>query len=77
MLFASFYAPLRYIWFNIWNFVVFPELMNKYNYDYKNYKNDFGSDIHCYRGSLEVQRLLIPEMMSADARFPITLPYLH
>lgn len=32
MLFASFYAPLRYIWFNIWNFVVFPELMNKYNY---------------------------------------------
>lgn len=32
MLFASFYAPLRYICFNIWNFVVFPVLMNKYNY---------------------------------------------
>lgn len=41
------------------------------------FKNDYGSDIHCYRGSLEVQRLLLPEMMSADARFPITLPYLH
>lgn len=46
------------------------------------FKNDFGSDIHCYCGSLEVQRLLLPEMMSAGLddgfpRFPITLPYLH